>query len=240
MADLTQQIQYVRDATRRLLAELDGMTDADVRRPSLCTGWTVGHVLTHIARNADGLRRSVEGARRGEVVSMYDSVQSRTADIEAGAARPRAELAADIAATAQALDDSWSGLDAAPWDRDMLHRLGRRPIRQTPAMRWGEVEIHHVDLAGAYRPSDWPPPFVAYLLDHAPASVGDRLPTGVALDLAATDTATGWSFGRADSRRVAVSGPSWAIAAWLLGRSGPVTASLSVVGGELPELAAWG
>ena len=37
--------------TERLLATCAGLTDAD--RPSLCEGWSVAHVLTHVARNAD-------------------------------------------------------------------------------------------------------------------------------------------------------------------------------------------
>src|SRR5258708_2431063 len=50
-----------------LNARLVGLTDDEARRPSLLPGWTVGHVLTHIARNADGLARMFTGAQRGEV-----------------------------------------------------------------------------------------------------------------------------------------------------------------------------
>jgi hypothetical protein len=39
--------------------------------------------------------------------------------------------------------------------------------------------------------------------------------------------------------RVAVTGPSWAVAAWLVGRTAPVTGALSVTGGDLPPLAPW-
>ena len=240
-SELAEQIERVREATQRLLAGLDALTDADVARPSLCPGWTAGHVLTHIARNADGLCRTLEGARRGEPVPMYDSTQARNADIEAGATRTAAELTADVARGAQALDDAWAGLDAAAWDRDMLHRrLGKRPVGDTPAMRWYEIEIHHVDLAGSYGPGDWPAPFVADVLSESAGTLQARLPAGTAVDLEATDTAARWSFGPDGGRGITVSGPSWAIAAWLLGRTSPAADLLSATGGELPPLASWG
>jgi maleylpyruvate isomerase len=243
--EVAEQIEYVRDATRRLLADLDGLADADVARPSLCTGWTAGHVLTHLARSGDALRRSVEGARRGEAVAPYISMAARTDAIEAGAARTAAELTADVARSSQPLDDAWASLDAAAWDREMPHhRLGKRPITDTPGMRWNEVEIHRVDLAGAYTPEDWPAPFVAHVLAGTAGSVAARLQPGIALDLETTDTAAHWSFGQAGDKKVTVTGPSWAIAAWLLGRSAPVADELSASelsgGCGLPALAPWG
>ena len=40
--------------------------DLDVTAPSLLPGWTVGHVLTHLARNADSMTLALAGAERGE------------------------------------------------------------------------------------------------------------------------------------------------------------------------------
>ena len=42
-------------ATTRLLATATAISDTQAREPSLLPGWSRGHVLTHIARNADGL-----------------------------------------------------------------------------------------------------------------------------------------------------------------------------------------
>jgi maleylpyruvate isomerase len=239
MPDTAGTIEHVREATTRMLSGLDALTDVDVRRASLCPGWTVGHVLTHVARNADGLRRSIEGAQRNELVPMYDSAEARGADIEAGAARPIAKQVADVTESARLLDEAWSTLDGSVWrDGTFPHRvLGPRPVRETLALRWREVEIHRVDLGGDYGPEDWPEPFVANVLDATVHGVAERLQPGVALDLHATDTNARWSFG-ADNP-VTVSGPSWALAAWLLGRPGPVRESLSTEDGVLPELSAW-
>jgi hypothetical protein len=57
----------------------------------------------------------------------------------------------------------------------------------------------------------------------------------------ATDTGEHWSAaaGVGAGRSVVVAGPSWAIAAWLVGRPGPVADALSVTGGGLPRLKPW-
>jgi len=60
-------IAPVRDSHARLRATLAGLTDADARGPSLLPGWSVGHVLTHLARNADSLVRMLKAAARGDV-----------------------------------------------------------------------------------------------------------------------------------------------------------------------------
>ncbi|MEP6892695.1 MAG: maleylpyruvate isomerase N-terminal domain-containing protein, partial [Gaiellaceae bacterium] len=59
-------------AHRAVIADIAALTEDQARQPSLLPGWTIGHVLTHLARNADGFSRIVEGAERGEAVAMYD------------------------------------------------------------------------------------------------------------------------------------------------------------------------
>lgn len=248
-AGLAEQIEQVRDAERRLLAGLGGLPDTDVKRSSLCPGWTTGHLLTHVARSADGLRRAVDGARRGELVPMYASPQAREADIEAGAGRPAAELAADVQAAGERLQQSWAAVDAGGWDRPVPHRLlGQITVRDTVPVRWFEVEIHHVDLDRGYGPADWPPAFVSELLKQVVPGVAGRLPDGVSVDLRAADSGERWSCDApgADGRGTAaaadpvtVSGPSWAIGAWLIGRAEASAGALSAAGGDLPALAPW-
>src|SRR5580658_1203131 len=71
---------------RRLLATVDGLDEAGVRAPSRLEGWTVGHVLTHLARNADSHTRMLRAALRGESVEQYaGGAEERAANIEAGA-----------------------------------------------------------------------------------------------------------------------------------------------------------
>ena len=52
-ADPLVLIAEVDRATARLLATARTLDDDAVRAPSPLPGWTRGHVLTHVARNAD-------------------------------------------------------------------------------------------------------------------------------------------------------------------------------------------
>src|SRR5580658_6811383 len=99
------------DATARLAATSEGLTDEDAAAPSLLPGWTRGHVLTHIARNADGLRNLLIWARTGVQTPQYASAEARETEISAGSGRTASELAADIASSAKELTDLARELD---------------------------------------------------------------------------------------------------------------------------------
>ena len=88
-ADLTAQLDA---ATRRLLRTTAAITDEQARAPSHLPGWTRGHVLTHLARNADGLCNLLVWARTGVATPQYASYEDRDAGIAAGAGRPAARL----------------------------------------------------------------------------------------------------------------------------------------------------
>jgi maleylpyruvate isomerase len=157
-------------ATNRLVRSLEALSDADIGRPSLLPGWTVGHVATHVARNADGLVRLVDWARTGEQTPMYESMAAREADIEAGAARPAPEVLADVVDSAARVRAAFVELAGA--GTPALERLvvfgapppgtaPDTPARTIPFRRLQEVEIHHVDLGlDSYGPRDWPAEFV--------------------------------------------------------------------------------
>src|SRR5580692_11628276 len=89
-------------ASARALATAAGISDEQAREPSSLPGWSRGHLLTHLARNADGLRNLLIWARTGVVTPQYPSVEARDEEIEAGAGRPARELAADVAGSATA------------------------------------------------------------------------------------------------------------------------------------------
>jgi maleylpyruvate isomerase len=232
-----ERIEQVDLGTKRLLAEI-AQPGLEISRPSLCLGWTVGHILTHLARNADGLARSAVGAHRGEMVPMYDSAEARNRDIEAGASRPLPELVADVTRSAGALRDAWAAMTEADWARQMPHhQAGLVPMRRQPEMRLYEVLVHHVDLDWCYGPADWPAAFVAGILTGAAGELAGRLPDGIGVDVRATDTGLELTAGSGTAGRVAVTGPASALAAWLAGRPGAAWPALSVTGGDLPELA---
>lgn len=53
------------EATSRLLGTAAGLTDSQAREPSLLPCWSRGHVLSHLARNADGLTADPPGPLPG-------------------------------------------------------------------------------------------------------------------------------------------------------------------------------
>jgi maleylpyruvate isomerase len=156
-------------AHQRLLAHLDDLDDGAARGASQLPGWTVGHVLTHLARHAESQLRLLDGARRGEGAERYpQGGEGRDADIEAGAARPAAELVADVRRTIWDLEGAWASLPAEAWT--VTGSSFGKPERadQLPFKRWREVEIHHADLGLAgFSSDDWSEAYVRYELRNA-------------------------------------------------------------------------
>lgn len=170
-------IERCRAAHRRLFTTLDGIGDDLARRPSRLPGWTVGHVLTHLARNAESHVRILEAAARDQAVEQYaGGHEQRAADIEAGAGRPAAALAADVRDTTLVLEATWESVPPETWDRAGLARGEPWPCRLLPFHRWREIEVHHVDLGLGYDVTDWPAAYVARELPAAVATIPDRLP----------------------------------------------------------------
>src|SRR5262249_31346853 len=97
--EVRRSMAGIGEATDRLLASADARTDPAARERSGLPGWTRGHVLTHVARNADGLGNLLRWARTGVTTPMYASREARRADIEAGVGRSPADLAAAVPAT---------------------------------------------------------------------------------------------------------------------------------------------
>lgn len=173
----------------RLHRTLAGMAADDARRPSLLPGWTVGHVLTHLARNADSFVRLLEAAAQGEVADQYaGGNDQRAADIEAGAGRPLPELVDDVVTAAARLEQTWEATTEDVW-RAGRGRMasGVWPVSELPFRRWREVEIHHVDLGLGYGPEDWPDDYVEAELARALPDLSGRLPAGAMVDVAGLD-----------------------------------------------------
>lgn len=229
----------LRSATTAMIRGFDDerWTDADMRAPSLLPGWTRGHVLTHIARNADGIARTLAGALRGEVVARYpDGTPGRNADIESGASRPAVELIGDVRDSAERLDRLFGGI--ADIDGWALATEDGHPARDWLVRRWREVEVHRVDAAGGYGPADWSPSFVRYLLPELAATLPQRAGGPLRVIVAAEGSVApdlagqAWVVGDGGPD---VTGPDWALTAWLLGRPEAAGAALAAA----PELAPW-
>lgn len=210
LSDLTTQ--HLPRETERLLATATRLTDADVRGPSLCPGWTRGHVLSHLARNADGLHRVCRSILTGEPDTMYDSAESRDADIEAGANRSAAELLEDVRSTALALapDIARVGVEHVGV---MIERVPGGPLfpaERVPFMRLREVVWHHVDLDAGYGFADAPDPLVALFLDDAVVRLQSGAnPPGLSIHTSEGDS---WTVGDGAAQ---LAGPRQAVLFWL-------------------------
>ena len=147
-----------RDATERVSVAVADLTDDDARGPSRLPGWSRGHLLTHLARNADGISNMVEGAIAGVERDMYPGgAEGREADIDAGADRPARELIADFTEASAALDDAFRRMPDDAWERvGITIAYGPVKIRRVVGSRRRELLVHLVDLDLGVAPADLP------------------------------------------------------------------------------------
>lgn len=231
----TSPAAALHESDQRLVRTVDSLADDQWSQPSVLPGWTRGHVIAHLALNAEGLATALDDLRHHRPAAMYASNEQRDADIqELAAAEPPAIRERLFAAGEQlremlaALsDDDWAGsVDRVPGGPSF-------PVMALPATRRREVEIHHADIACDYRHTDWPRDFCAELLEvlaHDQAANPETDPFKVS----ATDLGITWQVG-ADEPVIAGSGAD--LGWWLAGRgSGD---GLSTASGALPRIGAW-
>jgi maleylpyruvate isomerase len=209
--------------TGSVVATAEALDDAAMHAPSALPDWTRGHVLTHLARNADGLCNLLTWAVTGERHDMYPSQEHRNADIEAGATRPAAEITADLVAASERFAREAARLTPDDW-RTHIERRPNQPYSaaHVPWWRYLEILIHHVDLAAGYAPGHWPADFSAIELDMVVewfnSPLNDNAVT--AFRVYAEDTARMLGV-RCDPTlkdQLLVRGPERALLAWLVGR----------------------
>lgn len=178
--DPEQQVDLVaavRTHTNLLLDDAVALSGFD--HDSRCPGWTRAHVLTHLARNADGLARMLRAATESRVDTMYDSQDARDADIELGARRGRDLVLADLARSCAAFDEALgTGVHAHP--SAATTTMPRTPdgvevtVRTIPLLRLRELVHHHVDLDGHLGYADVAPEILALLLRVEVRQLHDR------------------------------------------------------------------
>ena len=178
--ELERDRRLVAEAHARLLGRLQGLVEAgelDPAGPSRLPGWSRGHVLTHLARNADGLRAMVEAAERGEVGEQYPGGASRRADdIERGAGRGAAELVDDVATSAARLEGAWAGTDGSGSGRTTSGTLSMADVA---FHRLREVWIHALDLDVGVEAADLDATYVRLELRRMEMRWAARRPMGM-------------------------------------------------------------
>ncbi len=216
-AALRAALDEMAASTDRLLATVDGLDDAALRAPSRLPGWTRAHVLTHVARNADGLVNLTTWARTGEETPMYAGGQAgRAAEIEAGVDRHIGDVRLDISDSAERLLGAFADFPDEGLTRELVFGAGTAVFGwEIPLIRIREIEIHHVDVDAGYTPAHWSEEFANRTLDQlAPFFRDERdMPVG---RLTASDSDRTWEVAAAGP---ALTGPTNALLAWLTGRS---------------------
>ncbi|MET8245406.1 maleylpyruvate isomerase family mycothiol-dependent enzyme [Streptomyces sp. NPDC005202] len=225
MIDHARDLASVRDATEGLLTAAAKLDNVSVTESSRLPGWTRGHVLAHLARNADALVNVLEGR------PMYVSAKARDADIERDAPRPLDVQLADVRESAARFQEAAAA--PADWSRTVELRNGvTDSASRVPFRRWVEVELHHVDLGIGYELEDLPAAFVEREIDFLArrfAGHPDVPPTRL------TDGTRAWGTGReATEPGITVTGGRADLLGWLAGRRDG--SALRVEGGALPSL----
>ncbi|MEY3575154.1 MAG: hypothetical protein RLZZ88_297 [Actinomycetota bacterium] len=182
---------------QRLLATLDrglelattspagagALSDAACREPSLLAGWSRGHLLSHIARNAESHVRMFQAATRGEVSEQYPGGKpTRNREIDEGSTKSAEQLVVDVRTSIYLLEAAWAAATETTWlghgiksHSDNAHV----PIHELVLMRWCETEVHHADLDLGFTWRDWNPLFVRYDLDRRLMAWRARKPMGL-------------------------------------------------------------
>jgi maleylpyruvate isomerase len=167
-----------------------GLDDAAARFPSQLPDWSVGHVLTHIARNADSVVWRLEGAARGELRDQYPGgLEQRRHDIQAGAGRPAEDLVDDVRNSSASVARVVAELPDDAWDAPS--RTARGVVersRDAVFSRWREVVVHHGDLG--LGPVPLPPALVTTWLARELPHLGERTDASALLS---------WVIGRGDA-----------------------------------------
>jgi maleylpyruvate isomerase len=221
-------------ADARLQATIAGLSEEALGEPSLLPGWTRGHVLAHIARNADALNNLLTWARTGIETLPYATPTTRVDDIEAGANGTLMEHIDDIRTSAAQFAEAAADMPVDAWGM-VLGKQGSAV--RVVWRRLREVEVHHVDLDAGYTPADWPEAFTHRLLHELvhdrPRSDGTLPVVAVHVDGLAHPLQLGTG-----TPAVTVSGPGHTLAAWMSGRSDGSSLVVSPTG-PLPTLSDW-
>jgi maleylpyruvate isomerase len=166
--------QMIAHETERLLDTAAALANDAVLAPSLCEGWSRGHVLTHVARNADGMARVCRAILDGTTETMYAGDDVRDEEIAAGCRRSAADLVADVRESAAALAPLLArlGPDHAGASAERTPGGRRMQAEDVLFLRLRELVFHHVDLHAGFTFAHVAPELQKLLLDNEVERVG--------------------------------------------------------------------
>ena len=148
------------DSHRRLLDDIEQLTDEDLKAPSGLPRWSRAHVLAHLINKAHAHVRLFGGPPTGEVRRLYPLDYDQEVAADARAHGAASELRSDMQQAFSDLEGAWKSLDDDLWDFESVMMAGPRTMTEIVSHHLRNVEVHHVDLRIGYEPRDWPGAFV--------------------------------------------------------------------------------
>ncbi|MGP4019564.1 maleylpyruvate isomerase family mycothiol-dependent enzyme [Saccharopolyspora sp. 5N708] len=233
---VTAQLAAIERASRRLLDTVAELDELAVRQASLLPGWSRAHVMTHLARNADGFGNLLIWARTGIEHPMYASGDDRDGAIAEGATRSRRLLLEDLAASCDRFEHGARTLPASAWTAEIADAVGDpMPAHHLLRLRLLEVWVHLIDLDRGVGFDDIPQRDVEQLLEDAVQQFGGRPDVpALSVEVDFGDHRRSWDLRGTTAPPSRVRGAPGPMLGWLLGRNGPER-----LDGDVPELPAW-
>lgn len=210
-SDLSEVRRLKMVATQRLLGDTISISENDWHSPTALPGWTRAHVATHLARNADVLRRLLTRLDTHPQLEPDDVVR----DLEVGARRSPLEIQIDLDTSAGLLNNTFNQIPAEDWSIPLSGDLHDLTVSDLPMMRLNEVVLHHVDLDCGFGFVDLDPQIAEWLLAWNVFRRTD-LAAGPGIDLVAS-SGTVHRVG-SGSGTTQVSGTDANLLGWLTGR----------------------
>lgn len=235
MREVEARLAKVQSATERLLQTVAGLEPSELTAPSLCDGWTKGHVLAHVTLNADSLVNLFTWAITGIETPQYRNWESRNADIDRLSTRSVEQHLEELRASSERYVAAALAVPTRRWSA-LVAGIGSQPVPASNYLlaRRREVEVHHWDLDTGYGPGEWPEDFVTEELEHAAQRFAGRVEP---FELEDRSSGQVWAVGVGGELRVR--GERADLYAWMLGRTGGKGLETSN-GRPLPALGAWG
>jgi len=227
-------VGWAADGQREVERAAAGLDPARLHGPSRLEKWSRGHVLCHLARNADALVNLLTWARTGVEARMYSSPTDREDGILAGADRELPGQLADLTAADARFLQAAAAVGEARRSFPVLSGQGRQiAAHEVPWLRVREVWLHLVDLDAGYD-IDIVPDEVAWTLAADVAGwMTSRIQDTADLQV---DGRGAIRLGSGTAAASVIAGSPQRIAGWLTGRSG--TSGLSATG-SFPDLPRW-
>ncbi len=223
-----------RRAGAALYEAVGDLDDVAMHARTPLTGWTRGHVVSHLARNADGLVNLLHWARTGIESPMYASRADREADIQEGANRLARVQQEDLKAADERFFMAAEVMGEADWEAGVVNSRGLQiDASLVPWMRLTELLVHHVDLdvgVGFEEVVEQTGQQAGLVVDYVVTTFDDKVDmpaVRLAVELPEGSERT-WLLGDGDHSDVRA--PAADALAWLTGRSRPTT---------LPALPSW-